>query len=115
MSSSAHITDAPGTTGIRRREWDQFCADHGLIPRSPADNTWYSGQVEVNRFSRHHVSFSTYRLGEAMPDVVKLAVACWLRFGGYLSMDDELRNILAFKAAQGAARQVAETAGKDSG
>lgn len=106
MSSSAHITDDPGTAGIPQAEWEQFCAEHGFTASTSGD-TWYAGtgasQVQVIRYNRRHVSFSTYRMGEGMPEVVRLAVACWVQFDGRLSMDPELRNILADLMTQAAA------------
>jgi len=82
MSSSAHVTDDPRAAGIRKPDWEEFCRDHGLVFNS-GNGCWYAGQVEVTMLSWHH------------------AVACWVRFGGDLSMDPELRNLLCFHLAQG--------------
>ena len=99
MSSSLYITHEPGT--VSRRQFDAFCAEHAIIRASSGD--WRHGDVEVtwhpDRSSRDTytgtVTFSTYWMGNAMPDVARLARAWWLLHGGQVGGSPELRPLFA--------------------
>ena len=107
MSSAICITfdEADAISG---EDWAAFCAEHAVTysPQTVGRNVFYAGDVEVTFGDAQpaaegppgyagSVTFSTYHLGAAMPDVATLARAFWLRFGGSVSADPELRRMFA--------------------
>jgi hypothetical protein len=112
MSSAAFIEFEPGTKGIPITEWREFCDEHGIVhsPNTVGGNVFYANQVEVT-FGRvlrvlnvatpalpdhaHYLCFSTYFMGEALPDVAALALAAWKRWGGQLSAAPEITAIFS--------------------
>jgi hypothetical protein len=59
-------------------------------------NKYYAGGfdgVEVH-YAMHELRFSTYCLGSAIPDVARLAMIAWQRWGGEVSADPEVRRVV---------------------
>jgi hypothetical protein len=91
MSSAANITFEPDTIGVSINEWQEFCKEY-LIKHSPqtaGGNVYYAGDVEIS-YDQHWVRFSTYWGGPSVPDVARLAMVAWRRWGGKLSADPEV-------------------------
>jgi hypothetical protein len=105
MSSSAYVRFEPETTDVAQAHagWDQFCAEHGIVldPHVAGEPTYYAGRVEVCWLSEELLSFGTFFMGADMPEVAELAHAFWLKFGGYLSMSDEVRAVWARTCREG--------------
>jgi hypothetical protein len=100
MSSAANITFEPDTIGVSINEWQEFCKEHQIehSPHTMGGNVYYAGDVEIS-YDKHWVRFSTYWGGAAIPDVARLAMIAWRRWGGNLSADPEVA-----QATRGAAQ-----------
>ena len=94
--SIATVTHDRAAAGIRQDEWEEFCAGNGLTQDTPGGDTWYGAgqQVQAVRQGRRNVAFRTYRAGEQVPEVARLAVACWAQFGGRLTASPEVTSIV---------------------
>lgn len=108
MSSAAYLEWDP-EEGVHADDWRDFCDRHGIewSPRTVGRNVFYAGSVEVS-FGKavyddpplvppdyaERITFSTFHGGEAMPEVARLAFACWFRFGGKLAADLEIRRLI---------------------
>jgi hypothetical protein len=108
--SIAQVTHDQAAAGIRQAEWEAFCAEHGLTQSTPGGgDTWYSaGQlIQVIRRGRRHVSFAASAAGDQLPEVARLAVACWAGFGGRLTASPDIASIIggAVQAAEPATAQ----------
>jgi hypothetical protein len=96
MSSAATITFDADVVGISAKDWKAFCAEHNIqhSPNTIGGNVYYLngdwGSVELT-FDRERLSVSTFHGGQAMPDVARLALLAWRRWGGDLSADPEIR------------------------
>jgi hypothetical protein len=92
MSSAAIITFESDTIGVPADEWQAFCVKHALVhsPQTVGGNFYYADEVEV-RYEEHRLSFSTYWQGKAIPEVARLAMLAWQRWGGEISADPEVR------------------------
>lgn len=104
--SSAIYVKFDQEEGIDAARWQAFCGAHGIAhsPRTVGGNVFYAGDVEVTfgeglpgRIPEYaeHVTFSTYFLGPAVPEVADLARAFWLEFGGAVEAAEELRGLFA--------------------
>jgi hypothetical protein len=92
VSSAVTSTFDPDTVGVPNDSWLSFCEEQHVVhsPNTAGGNVYYQGGVEVT-YSTHRLSFSTYWQGAAMPDVGRLAMLAWARWGGALSADPEIR------------------------
>jgi hypothetical protein len=92
MSSAASITFETGTIGVPPDRWKSFCQEHGIehSPQTVGGNVYYAGQVEATH-TRYRLTFSTFHLGNAIPEVARLAMIAWQRWGGEISADPEVR------------------------
>jgi len=99
MSSAAIITFETGTIGVPADQWKIFCQEHHIehSPQTVGGNVYYAGTVEVT-YARHRVIFSTYHMGAAIPEVARLAMIAWQRWGGEISTDPEVRGRLGSPA-----------------
>ena len=97
MMSMAQVTYDQTADGIRQAEWEAFCAQHRLALGTPGGDTWYAAGhlIQVIRRGRRHVSFSAARTGDQLPEVARLAVACWARFGGRLTASPDIASIIS--------------------
>jgi hypothetical protein len=95
--STAQVTHDRTAAGIRQDEWEAFCTERGLTQSMPGGDTWYGAgqQIQVVRQGRRHVTFRTYQAGEQVPEVARLAAACWARFGGRLTASPEITSIIS--------------------
>jgi hypothetical protein len=95
MSSAATITFEPDTIGIPADEWQVFCAEHAVVysPQTIGGNVYYADAVEVH-YAVHELRFSTYWRGGAVPEVARLAMIAWKRWGGHLTADPEIRQVV---------------------
>lgn len=98
MSSAATITYELDTIGVPSDEWKRFCEEHDIVhsPRTIGGNVYYQGGlngVEVH-YAEHALRFSTYWMGRAIPDVARLAMIAWRRWGGQISADPEVRKAI---------------------
>lgn len=125
MSSSIYVTfdEDEGVSGEAWAEFCRDHAIR-YSPQTVGQSTFYAGEVEIC-FGRdgtepvkvdapghfdgwrydwdtakppdyaERVTFSTFHYGSAMPQVAVLARAFWLRFGGRVSADEELRHLFA--------------------
>jgi hypothetical protein len=95
MSSAATITFEPDTVCVPIDAWQAFCAEHALVysPQTIGGNVYYAGEVEVHYATRRLV-FSTYWRGAAIPEVARLAMIAWQRWGGEISADPEVRRLV---------------------
>ncbi len=96
MSSSAHITHDEGTQGIADDAWIQFCAEQGITLAGQSGGKYLDGggRVSVTHFGPYRTYFSTIHMGELMPEVARLAIACWVRFGGQLTVSPEIAQMI---------------------
>jgi hypothetical protein len=95
MSSAAILTFKPDTVGVPIDEWRAFCAKHALVhsPRTFGDNVYYANKVEAH-YAVHRLVFSTYWCGATIPEVTRLAMIAWQRWGGEISADPEVRRLV---------------------
>lgn len=113
MSSAAYLT-WDQDEGVTLDQWEAFCDANNIKfrPRT-GSNVFYQGQVEITfgelpRLPNgkwdlntteppayaERITFSTYHMGEAMPQVAELAWRLWLEHGGMLQADVEIRHQL---------------------
>lgn len=92
VSSAANITFEPDTIGVPADEWQRFCQEHHIehSPQTVGGNVYYADAVEVH-YAMHELRFSTYWRGGAVPEVARLAMIAWRRWGGQISADPEVR------------------------
>ncbi|HET9893692.1 MAG TPA: hypothetical protein VFQ44_01915 [Streptosporangiaceae bacterium] len=94
MSSAIHIINS----GITDDAWDNFARTEKLKPESPllvsdpSGKLLHSGWVEIAR-EDDVVTFSTFHMGEALPQVALLARKFWLAFGGEVHAAPQLREL----------------------
>ena len=95
MSSAASITFDPETSGVPIDQWQAFCAEHVIVhsPQTVGGNVYYAGDVDVI-YNEHALHFSTFWSGKAIPDVARIAMSAWCRWGGKISADPEVRVLL---------------------
>lgn len=77
-------------------DWQDFCARHRIVhsPRTAGGRTYYADDVQVT-VEDDQVTFSTYCMGNAMPEVARIARRFWVRFGGSVDADEEMRPLFA--------------------
>lgn len=87
-------------------DWMAFCKEHEIIhsPQTIGGNTYYwdrFGGVEVTISARSEpeprgarIRFSHFFMGELIVHVARLALEAWARWGGELSADPEIRNLI---------------------
>lgn len=91
--------------GIPRAEWDEFCVAHELVhaPSEPAGNVWYCGGKRGVQCiygngkladSASEVMFITPWGGPKMVPLAVLARDFWVRFGGALYAETDLRPLI---------------------
>ena len=92
MSSAASITFDPDTAGVPADQWESFCKENRIehSPQTVGGNVYYAGEVEVT-YEQHRLTFSTFYQGNASPEVSRLALIAWQRWGGEISADQEIR------------------------
>jgi len=95
MSSAATLTFDPDTIGVPADQWESFCQEHRIeySPRTVGGNVYYAGDVEVH-YAEHKLRFSTYWMGRSIPEVARLAMIAWQRWGGEISADPEVRRLM---------------------
>lgn len=73
-------------------DWQAFCVRHGIVhsPRTIGGNTYYADDIQIT-VQDGEVTFSTYHMGSAMPEVAAIAADFWVRFGGSVEADEEMR------------------------
>lgn len=97
MSSAATIEfEDDESFRVGADKWSVFCSEFGLehSPRTVGGNVWYVGGfggVECT-YTPTRIVFSTLFGGEYIPDVARLAMEAWLRWGGDLHADLEIRD-----------------------
>lgn len=97
MSSAVvSIRFDPDTIGVPPEQWQTFCAEHRIehSPQTVGGNVYYAGDVEI-WYALHKLNFSTYWMGSEMPSVARLALLAWVRWGGALDADPEIRHATA--------------------
>jgi hypothetical protein len=111
MSSAATITFEPDTVGVPTKEWQSFCQEHCIkhSPQTIGGNVYYAGEVEVH-YTRHDLHFSTFWMGSAIPDVARLAMLAWRRWGGQLTADPEIRKTIVRADPEGKTTSATPTA-----
>jgi hypothetical protein len=92
MSSSASIEFEPDTIGISAGEWRRFCDEFDIrhSPQTVGGDVYYAGDVELC-YQEHELRISTYQGGPATRGVARLGMLAWLRWGGQLRADPEVR------------------------
>lgn len=99
MSSGATIEFDPMETRVESDEWIEFCAEHGIAysPNTVGGNIYYAGGhagVEIE-FDPRRLRFSTFHMGKACDEVARITLLAWLRWGGDLSADPEIRALIS--------------------
>jgi hypothetical protein len=79
--------------GVRRREWDPWAAGNGLVLNT-GNGCLYKGKVEVFYRSKRNITFSVPHLDEEMTELIRLALAFWVRFGGRPEASAEVRVLI---------------------
>lgn len=99
MSSGAIIKFEPGTVAVERASFDEFCTAHDIVhsPQAVAGNVFYAGGVEVHYGDKgslpervFKLRFSTFFMGSDIPEVARLALLAWQKWGGALHADPEI-------------------------
>lgn len=106
MSSSAYLAWDEGE-GVSGEDWATFCSEHRIrhSPSTIGGNVFYAGDVEFH-FGKadnesieppnyaEQITVATFHFDAALPDVARFARELWLRHGGRLSADDEIRRLI---------------------
>lgn len=91
MSTSVYITFDQRDEGVRRDDFDAWARPNGLVFPAPHSVVYRKGpEIEVDYHSKRAVTFSTFYMGDKMPELIRLALAFWGRFGGRMQAAPEV-------------------------
>lgn len=114
MTSGAYVHFQEPGGGITREQWDAFCAEHGIVyaPEMAGRNVYLQGgrhgiECAFGQATRgadgekagppefaEHVHLSTFWGGPRKRELAVLAGAFWVRFGGSMYAEEELRSLI---------------------
>ena len=90
MSTAVHITIEPGSEAAELDAWRAWAAPNGLV-EGPGWGPWRKGPEIEADYSARGVTFSTFYMGDQTAEVIRLALAFWLRFGGQMDAPPEVK------------------------
>jgi len=98
VSSSVYITFDPRDEGVSRDNWNAWAAGHGLL-QTPGTgehgHTWRKGPgIEVDYHSKRRMTFSAFYMSDEVPELIRLALDFWTKFGGSLDAATEIRTMI---------------------
>ena len=110
MSSSVFITFDARDEGVSRAKWDAWTEGHHL-EQTPGTgehgHTWRSGPgIEVDYHNKRRFTFSAFYMSDEVPELIRLALDFWTKFGGDLDAAPEIRTMI-WQAWLGHTRRVA--------